>query len=53
MRELHLHKCMSFLIMHYLIREKQVLQVLVDLRVLRDPVESLAHLDHLDPPEPQ
>lgn len=50
--ELHLHKCMSFLIMHHLIREKQVLRVLVDLRVLRDLVESLAHLDHLDPPEP-
>lgn len=41
-----------FPILHPLIREKQVQQVLVDLKVLRDPVESLAHLDHLDPPEP-
>lgn len=37
---------------HHLLREKQVLQVLVDLRVLRDPVESLAHLDHPDLLEP-
>lgn len=35
-----------------LIREKQVLRVLVDPRVHRDPVESLARLDRLDPPEP-
>lgn len=38
----HLH---SFVLLS---RERQVLQVLVDLRVLRDPVESLALLDHLD-----
>lgn len=33
-------------------REKLVLLELVDLRVLRDPVENLAHLDHLDLLEP-
>lgn len=43
---------MSFLLFASLIREKQVLRVLVDLRGLRDHVESLARLDHLDPPEP-
>lgn len=31
-----------------LTREKLVLLVLVDLRALRDPAESLALLDHLD-----
>lgn len=52
LKEQHLHTCMSFLLFASLIREKPVLRVLVDLRGLRDPVESLARLDRQDPPEP-